>query len=122
MSVQLLKPLVENDRIEKANYGSIPAYLLPIANKYSHIYKVLITPQKTLTSGLCKTRILAPESFGTPGLELQNQGRIPATVPPTNVDDMRPCLFYVFGAGSQKFRTNLQTNTNHYTEVIVNFE
>ena len=122
MSVQLLPPLIEKERIPKEKYASLPPQVAPYAKGYAVVHRVVITPQKTPTSkGVCRTHILAPASFGTPGLVPINLGRV-GPEPATDKDEMRPALYYMLGTGSFKFRTNLHNNTNHYTEVTVNFQ
>lgn len=119
MAVQLLKPLIQKEKITQPKL--LPIEVQSLAKNYSVVHKVTITPQKTATSGLCKTRILAAASFGSPGLVPINMGRVGNT-PAANAEDMRPAVFYMLGTGTFKFRTNLQTDTNHYTEVEVKFE
>ncbi len=124
---ELLPSIINSEKIVKENYAVLPADVLQIAQNYPYVHKVTVIPQKKLTErktanmGLCKTRILTPASFSTPGIVPINKGRIPAENPAANVDDMRPCLFYILGSGKQKFRTNLQTNNNIYVEQVLTF-
>ncbi len=121
VKVQLLPSIIQKVQIPNTSLATLPADIQQLAKNYSLIHEVTVIPQKTSDSGLCKARILTPASFGSPGLVFVNQGRVPVDVPPPNLDDMRPCVFYVLGKGTLKFRTNLQTNPNHYVEATETF-
>lgn len=121
MNVQLLPSIIQREKFDKEKYAALPQDVQQLAKNYPYVHKVTVIPQKKAGSGLCKTRILIPASFSSPGLVPINKGRVPEQVPPANQDDMRSCVFYILGSGTQKFRTNLQTNQNHFVEATEQF-
>jgi hypothetical protein len=119
--MSLFPPLVEKTRIERAQYPALSETVNMLAANYDHIWFVKIIPQKK--SGFCRTRILAPDSFGTGAviLETSGAGRIPATAPPKDQEDLRPMSYYAIGKGSHKFRITIENSIN-YVETTVNFD
>lgn len=118
--MSLLTPIVEKTRIERSQYPSLPETVHMLAAKYDHIWFVKIIPQKK--SGFCRTRFLAPDSFGSGSviLETAGAGRIPQTAPPRDQEDLRPMSYYAIGKGSHKFRVNVEGSIN-YVETTVDF-
>lgn len=119
-TIRLLEPLVTKECFTKDKYNTLPSKYQLIAKNFPLVTKLTITPLKSADSTTCGVNILAPSSFGTPGLVLVNDGRIGA-LPPPNKDDLRPIVYYAFGTGSYKFKINLKTDTNNYKMINVDF-
>ena len=97
-TVKLLPPGVDKQYISKDQFSTLPQEIQPLITSYSHGWKVTVTPHKTPNSGLCRVHIVSGSSMTSTSLFVENQGRIGAE-PAPNQDDLRPCVYLVFGVG-----------------------
>jgi len=120
---QLLDNIVTKSVITKDQYDTLPTFLQPRVANVDHVYFVVIVPQAiTDPNTPCRVSITAAANNRTGTIQLENNGRLPVASPPTNFDDLRPITFYVWGVGTQIFRTRVSNNTSVYKESTVEFE
>lgn len=119
--MSVLLPLsIQKLRLEKDMYHALPEHLLPIAKNYDHVYKLTITPVKNPQyKGIVRVTITAPANFRTGNVIVENAGRIPATQPLENLDDLRPVVHYVLGSGTIRYRGVLMSNPNIFVETTI---
>jgi len=86
-----------------------PEPLMPFFQSKT-VTRVTITPV-----GEGKFNIVAPANMRSPGLLLQNGGRIPLIAPLGN--DVRPIVYYFAGSGTQGFRI-MQGQTVVYEGIL----
>jgi len=116
----LLPLSVQKLRLEKDMFHALPEHLLPIAQRYTHVYKIIVTPVKNPQyKGVVRVTITAPANFRTGNIILENAGRVPATPPPEGQDDLRSIVHYVMGSGSIRYRGVLMSNQNVFVETTV---
>jgi hypothetical protein len=122
MSVKLLEPEIVREKITKDQYHTIPEKLRPYLQNYPHLWKVTVIPKKSPESGLCRVNIVAAANMRTGTLGLENLGREPKTVPPSDQDDLRSTSWYVFGVGTQRFKVILASDMGNYVEKTERFD
>jgi hypothetical protein len=87
-----------NHQIEKTIIAT-PDFLMPFLN-CPQVTQVTIIPVGL--SG--RLNIVAPANARSPGLTLQNGGRIPKVLADINGDDVRPIVYYFKGTGTQGYK------------------
>jgi hypothetical protein len=87
-----------NPKIEKIVIPT-PDFLMPFLN-CPQVTQITVTPVG-LTG---KLNIVAPANSRSPGLLLQNGGRVPKILADINGDDVRPIVYYFKGTGTQGYK------------------
>ena len=109
------------ERLEKPQYASLSPFHQTIAQNYTHVWRVTITPQKTADSRVCQVVVSGAANFRQGSFTLENLGRVPAmAIAPA--DDMRPCQFLAFGTGAQIFKVMVRDESWNWKDVKVTFE
>lgn len=120
--VKLLEPSVQKERIMKDKYSTLSSTVQMIAQNYSSITKVTISPRREPGPGVCRVKIVTPANLRDGNLILENAGRVPVTAPPVGQDDLRPIVFYAFGTGSQVSKVTLEADHNNYVQTVFKIE
>lgn len=119
--VVLLPPIIDKQYIPAADFHTLSPTDQILAAGHDHIWKVTVTPRKTPESGLCRVAIVSGANMRS-GIVLQNEGRVPTTAPAPGLDDLRPCVFTVYGKGNQTFQVIDESDQMIYINTVVYYD
>jgi len=123
MKKNLLPPLVEKNKILKADYNTVvPGYLHDHIYSFDHIWLIKVTPQKSPESGAFRAKVTAAANNLTGDLVISAIGREPVIAPPSDQDDLRPMSYYAWNKGTQTFSVFNTKDYSSYTEIAVTFD
>src|SRR3972149_1612722 len=99
--IKLLDPIVTIEKITKDKFHTLPPTVQMLAHNYDHVGKATITPRRAPGPGICRVKMVTPDSFKTGKLIVENGRRVPIEDPAPGQDDLRPIIFYGIGTGTQ---------------------
>lgn len=122
MSIILLPSLIHILTVKQCDFHTLPDYLTSHISTLDHINVVTVTPQANPSTTPVHVVVEAPFNLrhGQPGFMLSVIGRV-GDLPAPTANDLRPLQAYVWGVGTQTFRTHLVGSGDVYVDNKVSF-